>query len=87
MLSDARFQPEPRRPSMDEVFPLGDGVADTEAGILCPWCSERLELTLDPGNGPVQEYVEDCEVCCSPMVLSVRYAADGRARVRAARER
>ena len=55
------------RESLDEEFPLGDGTADLDAIIECPYCGESVELTLDPGSGPEQDYVEDCEVCCKPI--------------------
>ena len=66
---------------LDRDFPLGDGVADTGAWSACPYCGEEVELVLDPGGGPVQEYVEDCPVCCQPWNVSVRWAPDGTAAV------
>ena len=36
----------------------------------CPWCGEPVELVLD-ASVAVQEYIEDCEVCCRPMVVNV----------------
>lgn len=36
----------------------------------CPWCGEPVELVLD-ASVESQEYIEDCEVCCRPMVVSV----------------
>lgn len=47
--------------------------ADTEATARCPHCGEELELTLDPAGGTVQEYVEDCFVCCRPYTVFVEY--------------
>ena len=66
---------------LDEEFPLGDGTADLEAVVSCPYCGESIELTLDPGSGPEQDYVEDCEVCCQPWQVSVRYDSEGHADV------
>lgn len=60
-------------PQLDEDFPLGDGTVQTEATVLCPYCGEMVAIGLDPGSGPVQEYVEDCEVCCQPWAVSVNY--------------
>jgi hypothetical protein len=45
---------------LDADFPLGDGTAETEASVLCPYCGETVEIGIDPGSGPRQEYVEDC---------------------------
>jgi Cysteine-rich CPXCG len=58
---------------LDEDSPLGDGTAQTEATVLCPYCGETVAIGLDPGSGSVQEYVEDCEVCCQPWAVSVNY--------------
>jgi hypothetical protein len=65
----------------EEDFPLGDGVADTEAEVVCPYCGEVVELGLDPGSGPHQSYVEDCEVCCRPWNVTVNFDDEGRATV------
>lgn len=67
---------------LDDEFPLGDGVAELEAEVTCPWCGEVCVIALDPGSGAEQEYVEDCQVCCQPWLVSVRYRADGSAAVR-----
>ncbi|HEX6135374.1 MAG TPA: CPXCG motif-containing cysteine-rich protein [Longimicrobiales bacterium] len=69
--------------SLDENFPLGDGVADLTAAVTCPCCGEAIELGIDPGGGAVQHYVEDCEVCCRPMLLTVTWDDTGAAHVRA----
>ncbi len=66
---------------LDEEFPLGDGTADTEGRVMCPYCGEVSDIALDPGSGAAQEYVEDCEVCCQPWLVRVRYGADGAAHV------
>jgi hypothetical protein len=34
---------------IDEEFPLGDGIADIEATVSCPYCGEAVEIALDPG--------------------------------------
>lgn len=67
--------------SLDDEFPLGDGVADLTAYTACPSCGEELELALDPGGGSFQQYIEDCEVCCRPMWLTVSWDDTGAARV------
>jgi hypothetical protein len=72
---------EPEDAGLDEDFPLGDGTADTDAAVTCPYCGESVTIGLDPGSGPRQEYVEDCQVCCRPWQVRVAYAADGSARV------
>ena len=66
---------------LDEEFPLGDGTADTEAVVHCPYCGQENEIGLDPGNGASQEYVEDCQVCCRPWKVLVTYGPNGTADV------
>jgi len=72
--------------ALDEEFPLGDGTADVSATVCCPCCGEMVEIALDPGGGPSQEYVEDCEVCCRPWRVRVHYVDDGTAEVSVAAE-
>jgi Cysteine-rich CPXCG len=69
------------REDMDEEFLLGEGTADTAATVYCPYCNEPVEISLDAGGGGTQDYVEDCQVCCQPWTVSVRYGADGSANV------
>lgn len=38
--------------------------------VQCPYCWETLELSVDPSVAE-QEYVEDCQVCCQPIVVHV----------------
>lgn len=66
---------------LDRDFPTGDGTADTGAPVICPYCGEVVEIALDPGSGPVQEYIEDCEVCCQPWRVTVTYDETGAAQV------
>lgn len=40
--------------------------------IQCPYCWETLEVSVDP-SVPEQEYVEDCQVCCQPILLTVHF--------------
>lgn len=51
----------------------------------CPYCGEPLEFALDPSAGD-QAYVEDCQVCCRPILLSVAFDAEGDARLLLRRE-
>jgi hypothetical protein len=66
---------------LDDDFPLGDGTAETETTVVCPYCSEAVEIALDPGSGATQEYVEDCQVCCQPWRVNVWYDDEGNAEV------
>lgn len=66
---------------LDEEFPLGDGTADTDAEVKCPYCGETVEIVLDPGGGAEQEYIEDCQVCCRPWTVRVTWNDSGGAEV------
>ncbi|MEM9647305.1 MAG: CPXCG motif-containing cysteine-rich protein [Bacteroidota bacterium] len=37
----------------------------------CPYCWEGISFLLDT-SVPQQTYVEECEVCCNPIEVSVR---------------
>lgn len=43
--------------------------------IDCPYCGECVEVLVDT-SVEYQEYVEDCSVCCRPIVLSVTVDGD-----------
>lgn len=45
------------------------------AFIGCPYCGEQIEILVD-GSVARQEYIEDCSVCCRPIVMVVA-VADG----------
>lgn len=53
---------------------------------ICPHCAQAVETAADPSQGSQQEYVEDCQVCCSPLRLRVVLGEDGTARADAAPE-
>ena len=66
-------------PSIPSHMPVDDPDA-TEFHVYCPYCGEDLEISLEPElQGTL---VMDCEVCCRPWLVRVRYHADGRASVR-----
>jgi hypothetical protein len=50
-----------------------------EAGFQCGGCFEWNETTVDESGGSKQQYVEDCQVCCQPNVLTVRWDASTQA--------
>jgi hypothetical protein len=60
---------------------LADGNWYTYAMIIlrtvqCPYCGESFETNVDPSGGS-QEYIEDCYVCCRPIVFRLETGADG----------
>ncbi len=48
-----------------------------EASYTCDACGEDIEIPIDLSAGTDQEYVEDCPVCCCPIVIHVQIAEDG----------
>src|SRR3546814_15465257 len=42
----------------------------------CPYCGEPIELFVD-GSAGDQQYIEDCQVCCRPIVVTAALDADG----------
>ena len=45
---------------------------EIEHAFACPYCAAPISMLLDP-SVPAQRYVEDCEVCCNPIELYVRF--------------
>lgn len=53
--------------------------------IQCPFCWESFEVIADC-SVESQEYVEDCEVCCRPIVMKVEINAEGLPQIEVSRE-
>ncbi len=49
----------------------------TEASYVCAHCGEEIVVSVDLSAGSMQEYVEDCPVCCRPHLIRVRVGAGG----------
>ena len=41
-----------------------------EKESYCPYCGEIISLLIDPSI-QLQEYIEDCQVCCSPILITI----------------
>ena len=52
-----------------------------DASYICDSCGEEIVVEVDLTAGSVQEYVEDCPVCCHPMCIRVGVDADGDVRL------
>lgn len=48
----------------------------TELRANCPYCWEPLTLLVDAGDLGV-DYIEDCQVCCQPMIVSASADFEG----------
>ncbi|MHB8416925.1 MAG: CPXCG motif-containing cysteine-rich protein [Myxococcales bacterium] len=54
--------------------------------LRCPYCGEPAEVDVDPGGAEVQDYEQDCAVCCRPWQVHVERGEDGEAVVVLRRE-
>ena len=66
---------------LEPVYEPGQGSItglrpDEFVAIRCPWCGERLETHVDLTQG-AQTSIEDCQVCCRPMELTVELEDNG----------
>lgn len=41
-----------------------------ECSVCCPYCGEIIDVLLNREETG-QEYIEDCQVCCKPIVFSI----------------
>jgi hypothetical protein len=78
---EEREADDERYDELDDARVEEEGMVETEATVLCPYCGELNEIGLDPGGGRRQEYVEDCQVCCRPWRVTVVYLPGGAADV------
>jgi hypothetical protein len=46
------------------------------ATYVCPHCAQAIETAVDSSQGVRQSYVEDCQVCCRPLILHVEIVGD-----------
>ena len=44
--------------------------------VSCPYCGAHFDTFVDLSAGS-QRYVEDCHVCCHPIVFELQVGADG----------
>ena len=49
--------------------------------VSCPYCGETIEvLIVQEDEG--QQYIEDCQVCCRPIIFEISIGAQGELMVR-----
>jgi Cysteine-rich CPXCG len=54
-----------------------DRTTGTEFAVVqCPYCGEAFETRIDSSAGSCS-YVEDCQVCCQPIDLTLRVDDNG----------
>lgn len=54
----------------------GGIIGSVASEYRCPHCGETVDTWPDPGGGEVQDYVEDCAVCCRPNRIHASYQVD-----------
>ena len=54
---------------------------EADAAYSCPVCGESNYVAVDPSGGRIQTFVEDCPVCCRPLVFATQIDRDGDAYV------
>lgn len=47
---------------------------EREVFFRCPYCFEQISMLFELYHGD-QQYIEDCEVCCAPILI--KYHIDG----------
>ena len=46
-----------------------------EVAISCPYCGESITVLIDCSYTD-QSYIEDCQVCCQPIIFKVTIDED-----------
>lgn len=76
-----------RQFGLEPVFEPGQEAGSDELeqfiDVDCPYCAEVFTVRVDLSAG-AQAYIEDCQVCCQPISMSVLLMDDGTLRELAA---
>lgn len=60
-------------------------LADT-ASVLCGSCRQEFYFPIDITDGPRQQFVEECPICCHENVIRIELGDDGEIRVSSERD-
>ena len=63
-------------PVFEPAQGTGSDALEQFTEVACPYCAENLLLRLDLSAGS-QSYVEDCQVCCQPIQITMDVSDDG----------
>jgi len=63
-------------PVYDPAAQRAGVAAEQFVAAYCPYYGERFEARIEVSAG-AQEYIEDCQVCCRPMALSIEIEDSG----------
>ena len=47
----------------------------------CPHCDAPISLLIDASAAEVQDYIEDCEVCCAPIRVCIQVTDPSRSAI------
>jgi hypothetical protein len=63
---------------LEPVYEPGEGGAalGAFAEFLCPYCSETIGTPIDLTDGS-RVWIEDCQVCCQPMQITIEVSERG----------
>jgi len=50
---------------------------EIQCTFVCAYCFEENETMVDGSGAPSQHYVEDCQVCCRPNLLTIIIDPEG----------
>lgn len=67
-------------PPVREAFPAFSAAWEEtaiEGAYVCDACGEEIVIPLDPSEGSIQEYIEDCPVCCRANLISIQFEEGG----------
>ena len=87
-LSERRKPPGlPDAASIDKLYGLepliepggagGSDLLEAFVALECPYCAETYGVAVDLSGGS-QVYIEDCQVCCQPISLTLSIDEQGR---------
>lgn len=49
---------------------------ESDYAFSCPHCGVELTVRLDSSGGRKQQFIQDCEVCCRPIQIEVRFEGE-----------
>ena len=44
-------------------------MSNSSENFLCPYCGGENMLIMDSPMGSSQSFVQDCEICCKPILI------------------
>lgn len=47
-----------------------------EESVYCPYCGEAIDVLIDIQDAG-QQYIEDCQVCCRPILFNIEIDSTG----------